>query len=1064
MRFHVVLATALASICAFAPVISLSQNRLSSVSALPAQPKSIQQSSADYGNLPLTFELNQGQLSNETKFLSRGSRGDVFLTSSETILSLPKTTKSSASSHGKGIYQQGKQAFAHRAASTVSSSRDVVSMKLIGGNANSVAGKDEMPGVVNYFIGKDPSKWHTNVRTFGKVAYSNVYPGIDQVFYGAGGQLEYDFLVSPNVDPRQIKVGFAGVEHLRLDQGDLVLRVTDSNEIRLKKPLAYQQVNNERVPVRARYIIGANRQVSFDIARYDKTLPLVIDPVLSYSTYLGGSGNDAGFDVAVDGSGNAYVTGSTDSTEFSPLGGSNAFVAKMNAAGTQRLYLTIIGGLGNDTGFSLAVNSTGEVSVTGVTDSADFPVSNAIQSTFGGGAQDAFVAKLNAAGGVVYSGYFGGSGNDAGFAIAIDTSGNGYVTGSTDSPEYSKLGNANAFVFKLNSTGNERSYLAMLGGSGDDTAFDIAVDGSGSAYVIGSTDSTNFSTASALQPTFGGSQDAFLAKLNPSGSSLIFSTYLGGTGNDSGFGIAVDGSGNSYVTGSTDSTEFSSLGGRDVFVAKFSSTGGERTYFTILGGSGDDAGFSIAVDSAGNASLTGSTDSSNFTTANPLQPAAGGSQDVFVAKLSPAGSTLDYSTFVGNNGNEAGFAVTVDSGGNAYATGFTSSTNFPTANPAQLTNGGNGDAFVLRISSNNANTPLMQLNSSSYTISEGASGVQISVTRSGDVSNQGSVQFLTNDTAGLQDCNVKNGIASPRCDFIYGLSTLTFGAGETSKSIFVGIVDDSYAEGSETFTISLSNSSGASLGAPATATITINDNDISDGVNPLSANDFFIRQHYNDFLGREPDPAGFAGWQNILSQCGITVAPPCDRIEVSSAFFRSPEFQGRGYFIYRFYPTIGKIPIYGEFTPDFAKVSGFLSDQQLEAARVAFVNEFMARADFQTRYSATFGNPTSYVDALLQTVGLPNHPTRQTWINQLTANNTAPTRGQVLRSLVESNEMYQKYYSEAFVLMQYFGYLRRTADASYLQWIQTMNSNGGDYRVMINGFLNSVEYHKRFGP
>ena len=234
--------------------------------------------------------------------------------------------------------------------------------------------------------------------------------------------------------------------------------------------------------------------------------------------------------------------------------------------------------------------------------------------------------------------------------------------------------------------------------------------------------------------------------------------------------------------------------------------------------------------------------------------------------------------------------------------------------------------------------------------------------------------------------------------------------------------------------------------------------------NSIDCTDFFVRQHYLDFLGREPDPPGFSGWQNIVNNCGTTVQQPCDRIEVSSAFFRSTEFQGRGYFIYRFYSLVGRIPIYEEFTSDFGKVSGFLTDQQLEANKAAFVDEFIARAEFQNRYGTTFNSPTAYVDALLQTIGLPNHPLRQSWINTLNSNNNTQTRAQVLRALVESEEVYQKYYNEAFVIMQYFGFLRRTADASYLSWIQTMNDAKGDYRVMINGFLNSSEYRKRFGP
>jgi hypothetical protein len=245
--------------------------------------------------------------------------------------------------------------------------------------------------------------------------------------------------------------------------------------------------------------------------------------------------------------------------------------------------------------------------------------------------------------------------------------------------------------------------------------------------------------------------------------------------------------------------------------------------------------------------------------------------------------------------------------------------------------------------------------------------------------------------------------------------------------------------------------------------VTIAPASVCSSANPIDCADFFVRQQYLDFLGREPDPAGSAGWQNILSNCA-SGDTRCDRIEVASAFFRSPEFQGRGYFIYRFYSIVGKIPRYEEFTPDFDKVKGFLSDQQLEANKAAFVNEFIARAEFQNKYGATFNSPTAYVDALLQTVGLPNHPSRQAWINSLNANNTALTRAQVLRSLVESAEVSQKYYNEAFVILQYFGFLHRTADAAYIQWIQTMNQNGGDYRQMINGFVNSAEYRKRFGP
>ncbi|MEK6280494.1 MAG: DUF4214 domain-containing protein [Acidobacteriota bacterium] len=357
----------------------------------------------------------------------------------------------------------------------------------------------------------------------------------------------------------------------------------------------------------------------------------------------------------------------------------------------------------------------------------------------------------------------------------------------------------------------------------------------------------------------------------------------------------------------------------------------------------------------------------------------------------------------------------------------------------------------------------LQFSSASYAFSEGTGSAQLVVTR-GDTAAAATVDYVTSDNAGLNECNVFNNLGSSRCDYATSIGTLRFVAGEGSKNIFIPIVDDSYAEGNETFTITLSNATGATLGSPASATVTIQDNETANGPNPIDGVDFFIRQQYIDFLGREPDPAGLAGWRNVLNNCGTTVPPPCDRIEVSAGFFRSEEFQSRGYFIYRFYSAVGRIALSPEFFPDFAKVSGFLTTDQLEANKVAYVNEFMARAEFQNKYGTTLNNPTAYVDALLQTVGLPAHPSRTGWISTLNSNNNSQTRGQVLRQLVESSEVFNKYFNEAFVIMQYFGYLRRTADASYLSWLQTMNQSGGDYRTMINGFMNSAEYRRRFGP
>jgi hypothetical protein len=356
--------------------------------------------------------------------------------------------------------------------------------------------------------------------------------------------------------------------------------------------------------------------------------------------------------------------------------------------------------------------------------------------------------------------------------------------------------------------------------------------------------------------------------------------------------------------------------------------------------------------------------------------------------------------------------------------------------------------------------PLVQFSTASYVVSEGSPHVDILLNRSGDTTSSASVNFATNDGAGLQNCNVTNGIASPRCDYINTIGTMTFAAGETSKSFSVAIIDDSYADGTETFTVGLNSPSGATLGAQSIATVTITDNDAVNGANPIDNTNFFVRQQYLDFLGREPDPPGFAGWTSTINNC----APGdtnCDRIHVSQLFFQSAEFQDRGYFVYRFYPVaFGRKPDYSEFVPDLASVSGFLDVNQLEAAKVAFIAGFMARPAFVGAYNSL--NNTQYVDTLLSTaaVTLPA-ATRQAMIDGL--NNSSLTRAQVLRQIVESTEVSTKYNHQAYAVMEYFGYLRRQPDAFYLQWIAVLDATN-DPRGMVTGFVTSAEYRQRFGP
>ena len=719
-----------------------------------------------YGKLPLSFEANQGQIDSDVKFLSRGSGYSLFLTSNEAVLSL-KPTKPSRDREGAVTQprlpnETGPLAPA-RGSDRTTKEPAVLRMKLAGANPSpQVSGVEELPGKSNYFIGNDATKWRTNVPTYAKVRYENVYPGIDLVYYGNQRQLEYDFVVAPGADPSTIRLAFPvsnptrdsnpsrdsdgavppranqspdrkGGVALRIDpQGDLLLD-PNATDLRLHRPVIYQEINGARQRIAGNFVTNNLNEVGFEVARYDASKPLIIDPVLSYSTYLGGSSSEQGYGIAVDSSGNAYVTGETYSTNFPTAnafqpayGGVNseAFVTKLNATGSALVYSTYLGGSDQDMGRGIAVDSSGNAYVTGSTISTNFPTANAIQARYGGNS-DAFVTKLNATGSaLVYSTYLGGSDIDSGSGIAVDSSGNAYVTGGTTSTNFPKV-NAfqssyggvgggccfgDAFVTKLNATGSALVFSTYLGGSGGDAGVGIAVDSSGNAYVTGSTTSTNFPTANAFQAVFGGGApanggDAFLAKINAAGSALVYSTYLGGSDVDGPNGIAVDSSGNAYVTGLTLSNNFPTanalqLGGGSAFVTKLNAAGSALVYSTHLGGSGIlDQGAGIAVDSSGNAYVTGITFYSNFPTVNAFQATYGGNGDVFLIKLDPAGSSLAYSTYLGGSGADYSYGIAVDSSGNAYVTGFTQSNNFPTANAFQPALNGSADAFVTKFPS-----------------------------------------------------------------------------------------------------------------------------------------------------------------------------------------------------------------------------------------------------------------------------------------------------------------------------------------------------------------------------
>ncbi|HYJ45268.1 MAG TPA: Calx-beta domain-containing protein, partial [Pyrinomonadaceae bacterium] len=368
------------------------------------------------------------------------------------------------------------------------------------------------------------------------------------------------------------------------------------------------------------------------------------------------------------------------------------------------------------------------------------------------------------------------------------------------------------------------------------------------------------------------------------------------------------------------------------------------------------------------------------------------------------------------------------------------------------------------ITNDDSSADTLQFGQADYSVAEDAGSLQVTVTRTSDSSGAASIDYATSDNIGLTTCNVATGLASQRCDYTMALGTLTFAAGETSKTITILVDDDSYVEGNESFTLKLTNPVGTTLGATSTATVTIIDNDLTEGRNPIDSADFFIRQHYHDFLNREPEPPGLEGWLNVLNTCPQSGRDAnglfCDRVEVSSDFYRSPEFQARAYFLYRFYSVaLGRIPHYQEFMMDLSRTTGFLTDQQVEAGRAAFISEFMSRQEFKSRYDSTISDPIGYVNALEQTakVTLAN---KQALIDDLAQGRK--TRAEVLRMIVESQEVAGKFFNEAFVVEEYFGYLRRDPDIHYLEWVDTLNRTG-DYRVMVNGFANSAEYRQRFG-
>jgi hypothetical protein len=670
-----------------------------------------------YGKLPLSFEANQGQTDGRVKFLSRTSSYSLFLTGDEAVLALRAKSPGTDRANIAGDASQ--------AVSADPKSGGVLRMKLRNANAAAkVTGMDELTGASNYFIGNDSAKWRTNVPTYAKVKYEGIYSGVDLVYYGSQRQLEYDFIVAPGADPRRVAFDISGAKRIRRDErGDLVFK-TGEGEIRWNKPVAYQEKDGARQLVAAQYAITDTNRVGFEVAKYDASRPLYIDPLI-YSSYLGGSTYDAGYGLAVDSAGNVYVTGQTKSPDFPTTAGAfqtsccGAFVAKINPAGSELLYSTYLGA-NDETGSAnaIAVDSAGNAYVTGVSFSADFPITPGALQTTGcnvatsASCSEGFVSKLDPLGSkLIYSTYLGGSATSYGSinysnGIAVDSRGNAYVTGYTESPAFPTTPgafqttcynngpnycNESAFVTKINSAGSALVYSTFLGGSDGSVGFGITVDSSGDAYVTGGAGASLPVTPSAFQTTYGGGWDAFVSKINPAGTALVYSTYLGGSGFDQANAIAVDRAGNAYITGFTGSTNLPTkvplqpslnkssgcVGGAvppqcgSAFVSKIGPGGSALVYSTYLSGPRGSGGLGIAADSAGSAYVTGFANYSGFPLKNPLQQWGGG-QDVFVTKINSAGTAFVYSTYLGGSGHNTGNSIVVDSRGNTYVTGWTS--------------------------------------------------------------------------------------------------------------------------------------------------------------------------------------------------------------------------------------------------------------------------------------------------------------------------------------------------------------------------------------------------------
>jgi Beta-propeller repeat/Abnormal spindle-like microcephaly-assoc'd, ASPM-SPD-2-Hydin len=714
--------------------LSASAQQTGAVQAFLPGPRTV----GNYGHLPMTFEANQGQTSSAVKFLSRGHGYSAFLTTGGMVLNL-RTTQPAP------VAKTATAPAASQAASTT------LQFHLVGANANpAVVGEDLQPGRVNYFLGKNRANWHVNVPTYSKVRYKNVYPGIDLVYYGNHQQLEYDFAVAPGADPGQIQFEIKGASQAAVDeQGNLVLG-TQNAQLHFQSPVVYQESNGQRVPVAGGYVMKDASHIGFQLASYNSGSPLVIDPVLVYSSYIGGSGDDEAAGIAVDSTGSVYIAGYTDSANFplAAIGSLSAnnyhtFVAKMDPTGSNLVYADYIGGSGDDYGAALVLDSANNVYVTGNTTSSDFPVVKAYQSQQPG-PNSGFLTKVSADGSsLLYSTYLGGNAFDFPLSVAIDSLSEVHVAGYTLSSNFptvnayqsSALANQSGassyygFLTKFSADGSSLVYSTYFGGN--DTALQscgsscyptavngisgVALDANGNAYLTGSTNTTNFPTTSGAYQTINTTSQAntlgFASEFSPAGS-LQYSTYLYGSSGNSvtPSAIAVDGSGSAYITGTADSDGTFPITSTSIcnptaegtacgyaFVTKFDPTGSTLLYSTFLGANNYASPLDIVLDANDDAYVLSATSSSSFQLNDAIESFSSG-YDLLLVEIDPAATTQLFSTYLGGSGSDYPGGLALDSNGNIYVGGSTESTDLPTT-PGVLQNqfGGSTDTFIMKI-------------------------------------------------------------------------------------------------------------------------------------------------------------------------------------------------------------------------------------------------------------------------------------------------------------------------------------------------------------------------------